>query len=174
MGRSDPSSHGVNFVSNFSRFMAAVAAVGLMASPVMAQRAGGHGGGGFHGGGGPRAYGGGYRGGYGGGWRGGYGYGYGYGNGFALGLFGGYALGAYPYYGYGSYYYDAPPVVASPSYYYGDPEEMDAAPFPDADAPPPVTGPAYAAPARPQQAPADQHCPLYWDEATGRYIPHCN
>jgi hypothetical protein len=182
--------------------MAAVAVAGMLAGPVMAQRGGGHGGGGgggFHGGGGGRgggSFGGGsfnggggrgYRGGYGGGWRGGYrGYGYGYGYGgygyggygygsvLALGLLGGYALGAAPYYGYDAPYYDAPPVAVAPSYYYGDPEEMDSAPFPDADAPPPADG-GYAPPPPAQDAnDNDGHCPMYWDKSTNRYVPRCN
>lgn len=185
-------------MANFGRLMAAVAAAGLLAGPVMAQRGGGHGGG-FHGGGGRGggSFGGGSfrggasrgsRGGYGGGWRGGYsgyrgygygfgygGYGYGYGSGLALGLLGGYALGASPYYSYDAPYYEAPPVAIAPSYYYGDPEEMDGAPFPDADAPAPSDEGTYAAPAGAQDAGDGQgHCPMYWDPSTNRYVPRCN
>ncbi len=149
------------------KLMVAASLAALAVTPAMAQHHGGgggggggyHGGGGFHGGGGYHGgWGGGYHGGWGGyrgGWGGWYGADY-----FALGLLGGYALGGpwgYDYYPGDYYYNDAPPPPPPSSYYYdrsGSGEVYDGSDM---------------------QRPADngQHCPLYWNDKTQRYEPHC-
>lgn len=184
------------------KIVAAAAAAALIVSPALSQRGGGGrgGGGGFHGGSGGGFHGGGfggggyrgggyrpapsfrsvprpyYRGGYGyRGWRGSYWPYYGYGGAFGLGLLGGYTFGPYPYSVYEpSYAFDAPYAYTAPVYDGGD-AEVDGAPFPSPDAPPPSDTPGYVTPPD-EQAPAatDQHCPMYWDEASGRYVPRCD
>ncbi|QJU57317.1 hypothetical protein HL653_05485 [Sphingomonas sp. AP4-R1] len=180
------------------KIVAAVAVAALIVSPAWSQRGGGRGGGfrggggGYHGGGfggggfrgggyrpgssfhvAPRPY---YRGGYGyRGWGGGYRPYYGYSTAFGLGLLGGYTFGPYPYAAYEpSYAFDAPYAYAAPTY---EEDEVDAegAPFPSPDAPPPSDTPGYVTQPDEQAPPAaDEHCPMYWDEATGRYIPRCD
>ena len=82
-----------------------------------------------------------------------------------MGLFGGYALGGpwgYDYYpGDYAYSYDyAPPPPPPPSAYYD--RSSSAEVYDGSDM---------------QQAPTGQsngqHCPLYWNDKTNRYEPHC-
>jgi hypothetical protein len=175
--------HGRSVMNTIHTLIAAASLAALVAGPAVAQHHGGggsHGGGGFHGGGGWHGGGGGGWHGGGGGWHGGSGWhgggsrwhgggwyggrsyyggrGWYAGDAFALGLFSGYAFGgpwAYDYYPAPyAYSYDyAPPPP--PSYYDRAPSD---AVYDGSDMPPADDG---------------KHCPLYWNDKTGRYEPRC-
>jgi hypothetical protein len=140
--------------------IAAASLAALGAAPAVAQHRGSggfHGSGGWHGGGGwhgdTRWHRGGYHGGYYGG-RGWYA-----GDAFALGLFSGYAFGgpwAYDYYPH-TYVYDYAPPPPPPAYYYEQAPSSEV--YDGSDMQPADNG---------------RHCPLYWNEKTGRYEPRCS
>ncbi len=171
-------------------------------TPALAQRGGGHGGGGgFHGGGGAGYHGGGYSGGYHGGSYGGY-HGGGYGGGYHGGYYGGYRSGYWGYPGYGSgwgwgggwgfgvsigwggywpsypYAYGYVPGWAAPYPYYPYPYYYNAAPAGYVTSDPPAANDPNSnvqdnLPPAPTSSAAPRSVP-YANSASARYSPYAS